>query len=333
MAQTLANCSALKAWTVDTDAKVLGARGDVVTRLSATLVGGRVYVYGGYGHPLRNRCKLCYVELGRKWKWVVPRHEKGPPLSDHCSVLVRESLYMFGGETRRRQPEVGGRSLWKLDLVMGSVESIETSDSSLTPALKYAAEYIEPLDEIVVFGGTDDTRQLSSRVLAFNLQTKKWRVPIVKGGTPPARRSHCSALHRKADIYFFGGNSNGLEARSEVFLLHCAASAFTWSKPVWNMVVIGCADSTMNCMGSRLYIFGGYPGSTLKKSSALMLYDLEQDKGLRFTGENTNHVHEGVLSGSLLPLALHATVITQDKLLVLGGQGNTIDKIIVVSPQ
>ena len=221
------------------------------------------------------------------------------------------------------------------DLQSRELEACNCTGGEVAPNEGYAAEYVEALELVVLYGGTDTGAQHSNRIVGFNVRSNAWSTIKVKGGTPPARRNHCSCLYGKTDIFFFGGNLDGrLKPTSEIFHLNCSGGTFIWNEVGWLPLPVGRANSTMCCVGKRIFIYGGYPTDGTAQSDHVYIYDIHERMGVELHSRKAKPVSGDLnvrIRGAIEKNTLHAAVSSNKTIFVVGGLSLVRNKIAVLS--
>ena len=224
---------------------------------TATLVGDKVYVYGGYeNHVRKSRNDIFVVTKTKKGcsehqlKGVtgrVPHRRNG-----HSAHLVDDQLFVFGGW--------GGSAILNeicvFDVVLNQWRWPKTY-GTMHPLLNmHVAEYVDWLDSIFCFGGGDGV-QFESEVYCLNIRSLVWNKPEPKGKVPPRRANASSCL---LDINFcvFGGWSQGYQY-NDIHLLTLPKNGSTpsWSTPLITEKPMPRVGAGLACLNGRVLLFGG----------------------------------------------------------------------------
>lgn len=120
--------------------------------------------------------------------------------------------------------------------------------------------------EMLVFGGTTKTQQMSSDAYVLNIKTWKWRRLRPKNGSgsgPSPRASSCAAPLGEASCIIFGGagiagggyeGGAGLQARDETWIATITGDEVEWKE-------VKGAESPPGCVAASLNeLPGGVPG-------------------------------------------------------------------------
>lgn len=325
----LGTCSIIKVHRERTNIEALNIGKQNFLNHTSTLVGHRIYVIGGIASHTLYREKIHLLDTVT-WRWEeVPLEGVSIRGLDHLDFLINDQLYICGGISSPTPSK-----LWRFDAPMRTFERCKTLREDLVPDGNAAGEYIEALQELVVFGGIAHSK-VSDQLVVLSLRSGGWRVPAAKGAPPPRRYNHSSCLHGTSDVYFFGGNENhALTPCDNIFLLQCSPGLYMWSQPVWVLQPTAQASAVMACAGNRIFVFGGYPSNGTRKSNELFVGEVNSHKGYRLIARRAFRAKlpGPQLVGTIPEIALHTAVATRDKLIVLGGEGCPDNVVFVFSP-
>ena len=181
--------------------KIRRAGGRIVH--TATLVGGKLYIYGG--QDLEKNVfqpSFLVVEKAKKRcrEYVLKDVEEPVPVgrNGHTANLVNDKLFVFGGWSGFEML----RKVWTFDFVLRAWTFVETRGR--TPLLNmHVSEYIEWMKCILCFGGGDG-RGYEDGVNCLGVHDLVWRELEIKGRAPARRANACSCLV-DTTLYIFGG--------------------------------------------------------------------------------------------------------------------------------
>ena len=135
-----------------------------------------VFLFGG-----EQNVKVYVLDIpSRKWSVVpIPRRNK-LYLSSHSAFLVGDKVFLTNGHqpTMRQKPRAAVYIYF--DLILGEYGKFEVEGPDLQLYGALAGAYVEDLDEIVVYGGSESGRA-TANIRAFNVAQRKWRAPVVRG--------------------------------------------------------------------------------------------------------------------------------------------------------
>lgn len=100
----------------------------------SAVVGGRIYVFGGFSDEGDHNDLWCFSMVNRRWQLIVPESSgsEAPPARYCAAFACHEGrLFLFGGRSRR-YPKLNFNDLWVFDLVQ---EKWECLNENRTPHL------------------------------------------------------------------------------------------------------------------------------------------------------------------------------------------------------
>ena len=294
---------------------------------SATLVGGKLYIFGGYtsaDHRLHN--DILVVEPTKNGYresklFVDPRRGDAAPLSryGHSTNLVDEYLFVVGGT------KLDGFCLctvYAFDLVLQVWLRVATHGKHHETVYKHVAEYIPGLDVVMCFGGRSELR-FSNDVNCLDVRTMRWKAlrPL---GTPPAPRSNASSVMVGLTCFIFGGQSGRVTFR-DVHLLRMPADGrkASWSSPVVHGQPSKRVDGGLAYLYGGIILFGGQDNVSKRQLNDLYVFDLHRRSWMKGVPENGR-----MLKGMVVEIRGHrparrvghtVTVMPNGVLLVYGG--------------
>uniref|UniRef100_A0A7S2W680 BTB domain-containing protein n=1 Tax=Mucochytrium quahogii TaxID=96639 RepID=A0A7S2W680_9STRA len=231
--------------------KVPACQGPKIKNHTATLVGNKIYVFGGYdGHANHNKTfefdcdKLTWTPLK-----IGGEHLKGR--NGHTATYADEKIFVVGGWLGAGP--LAAPDLFVLDLGLMQWIRPRTSGSSPGACNMHTTDYVKNRDSLLVFRGGDGRRYLNDLHL-LNIRTYVWSVPVVSGIKPDPRANHSSALVGD-QLYIFGG-WDGSKRLNDIHILD--TNSLTWSSPVIHgHPPSPRAGMTFTAVGDYIYLFGG----------------------------------------------------------------------------
>ncbi|KAL8008331.1 putative AAA+ ATPase domain, dynein heavy chain region D6 P-loop domain, immunoglobulin-like protein [Plasmopara halstedii] len=184
---------------------------------SATLVGDKMYVFGGYGGNGFGRTDfndLHVLDLHSfKWQEVQTEGEKPEPRSGHQTCLVNQRLLVIGGWNSFKQFQ----DIFIVDLPTKTWSVLSTS--LLTPIWNHTCVSVAavPHWKVFLFGGNSGDLAESGTAQGVFLNSTYvldtgsmvWRKPLVKGNLPKARADTTMVFDAQSNhLIFFGGWAN-----------------------------------------------------------------------------------------------------------------------------
>ena len=309
---------------------------------TATLVGGKIYLIGGFefvesdddgtGEVLSR-----YADVVQMVDWTAREFHRVqvegqlPPRQLHTATLVGDLIYVMGGATIEEEFE----DVWVLDTVMRAWREVDVGPTLELFGQRYghAAAYIAENEEIVIFGGSYFD-YISNKVTALSFPTHTFYEPRRVGNAPPARFKHASCMVGRAVCFFGGQHSEGYH--NDLFLLHPEGTGrYRWSQPV----VIGWRpaprySTDLSCIGNRLYCTGGKDENG-RKSSELLIFDLETNTWEKVVHDSVKSPGVTIYSHSgdkCVPVYQHRQVNLVQSILLIGGLGPFIEYVQELKP-
>eukprot|EP00741_Cyanophora_paradoxa_P009306 tig00000144_g9014.t1 len=179
---------------------------------SATLVGNKVIVFGGYSRS-SSGIGRCFNDLFvfdiATMSWEAPGVTGEPPSerTGHSATLVGNRLYLIGGASAGDHCfndvhifDIEKRHWWKPGRIYGKRPTERCGHLAALAG-----------SEIVVYGGVgagDTGFRCLNDVHVFDLERTEWRQPGTSGAAPSERWGH-SAVMRGSSLYVVGGYANG----------------------------------------------------------------------------------------------------------------------------
>eukprot|EP00741_Cyanophora_paradoxa_P014918 tig00020830_g14392.t1 len=284
------------------DVKTKGKAPTACIWSSATLVGKRIFVFGGFdGRTCLDELHVLDTET---MEWSQPKTQGKPPAEYyfHSANLVGKRIFIFGGigQEALRDEDVhsqivtldvetlawgvprycGMPPLWRLRSAPPPPSPAPTRLQPSSPALGRGRSHSATTvgSSIFLFGGWDGQGKMYGQLFIFNTDTMTWREPMTTGSPPEPRYAHSATLVGKK-LYIIGGTDDpeieeGLNVFSEIHVLDTETMA--WSRvastgeapqnAIWH---------TVNVVGTKLLAFGGGPYGSKKKSIGLNILDTE----------------------------------------------------------
>jgi hypothetical protein len=171
------------------------SRGEV----SAALVGGAVYVVGGFGTDARSTAAVERLdpESGR---WSISR-PLPQPLNHMSAVGYGGDLYVVGGYAQAGDTSAGAvRSFWRFDPASGRWTRMPDA-----PLARAAAGAAVLGHRLYVAGGRSDTLTTIATLAIFDFDTGRWSLG------PPLHhsREHVAAVAAAGAVWLLGGRALG----------------------------------------------------------------------------------------------------------------------------
>ena len=270
-----------------------------LTYHTVTLVGGRVYVHGGF--ETENAPFHYYTIVSERWTKVPGvRYRFG-----HTSLLVDDKIYMIGGGRNAsfRVP------IEAFDLLTHSVDVVEAE----CQATQHSAAYVPSRRQIFIVGRMPGHK--GTKMLCFDVRSKKLVKLTTKGKKPPMRRFVSKLLESKEKVLLLSGEDQLTHLHVLEFIHGHIA---TWSDmqlsravPPNNKVALQVVDGLIFCFGGQ----NGWHADT----NVLFLMDTETANVVR-VGPISVSSHAVKRSGNWPnPNSGMAAVAWQGDILMFGG--------------
>ncbi|OQR93437.1 hypothetical protein ACHHYP_02568 [Achlya hypogyna] len=272
----------------------IGGTTPTIKNHTATLVGHRIFVFGGYDGR-RNHNDLHVFDC-EKMEWERNPYEQrdrssfslaspiaSQPQGDgddyalagsrsrsqsgqsqrsyvpagrngHTATLANGCVYIIGGW-------LGSGPLAANDLHILHVDTMRweepvTKGVPPGPCNMHTADYLPHLRGIVVFRGGNGREYLND-LHFLDIDTLTWTKRAARGPAPEPRANHSSAVIG-TKLYIFGG-WNGRKRLNDLHVLDTAAPEWTWRQVVvhGDLAPHPRAGMTFTCVRDKIYLFGG----------------------------------------------------------------------------
>lgn len=191
---------ASKRWTLVSDIS-----GDGICNYISEKVGSKLYFLFGV-LPLGISNKVFYIDLLEtipKTVILSPDWDSPSNRKNHCSVVIRDCIYIFGGIT---SAGVYLNDLWYFD-IPNYIWIYVVASGDIPAAKKFAACTVVSDTNILVFGGTDPTT-IFNDFFVYSEQANFWKsMENVSGFSPSPRYSAC-ILYYMYYAFIVGGRDD-----------------------------------------------------------------------------------------------------------------------------
>ena len=268
----------------------INGRPPSVKNHSATLVGSKLYVFGGYDG--KENHSTIYVLDCSNYEWYqlkglggdIPAGRNG-----HSATYANGQLFIIGGWLGKGP--LAAKDLHIFDIPLLRWIEPDTYGEGPGPCNMHSADYIQCNNEIIVFRGGDGSAYLND-LHALDLMTMKWREIAPDGRLPVPRANHASCVVDD-NLYIFGG-WDGQKRLNDLHVLNAKADPPVWSTPqnLENKPQARAGMTLTNVRG-KIFLFGG-SGPRSKCYGDLHVYDPAAVKWLEtVTIENDEDAHHG----------------------------------------
>jgi N-acetylneuraminic acid mutarotase len=259
----------------DTDNKTFTAptvKGDKVpnfSRHTSSLVGSKIYVFGGFDGHGTNFDLATFDPYTRTWSNIPKSAQKGsipPSRTNHASSSVGKNMYMFGGNNNN---EAGQYQVLD-DLSMLDTVTMTWSRPNTTgtaPCARSGHTLTAVGKKLYLFGG-GVWNEREGWVHKFNdlyildTETMHWTKPECQGKIDTSTFPISFAVGRF--LFIFGGGSKPLHSvTNDLYILDTAT--LTWSSPDSEGTKPQPRDmGTASAVGDSVYFLGGYAGGAVE---------------------------------------------------------------------
>lgn len=268
----------------------------------ATVVGGKVYVHGGFG--TRSYPLFAFILRTRKWKQL-----KGCKYRyAHNCALVDDKLFILGGA----RDGVYNLPIEAYDLTLGEVETLERCRLTVR-----VAAFVERVGEIIIVGN----RRLNTalEVVGLNVYDKKFAA-FKTTGEQPSNSPGQALVVCEQKLFLLSPNP---DRRSILYVLSFGVvRTATWSKLQTFGTLLPCLRySALQVVDSLILCFGGVDANHLPTRD---LYVVDPKTGIvsvarSSTVSSTNH---GLKIHGTWPAAnaKMGSASAQDRMWLFGGR-------------
>eukprot|EP01080_Neovahlkampfia_damariscottae_P012069 gene12069-5562_t len=149
-----------------------------------------------FSEYLNDMYQLSLEEL--YWKKITPKNEPPCGRRYHCSVIIDEYLYIFGGEDTI---DTMLNDLYKFNL--NSFEWTKLNDCGVVPAPRRYSTCISKGKSFYLFAGRDEIVRFND-LWEFNTISENWNCITTYGNIPTLRSAHTAVLCGDS-MFIFGG--------------------------------------------------------------------------------------------------------------------------------
>jgi N-acetylneuraminic acid mutarotase len=247
-------------------------KGDKVpsfSRHTSSLVGSKIYVFGGFDGHGTNFDLATFDPYNRVWCNVPKAAQKGqvpPSRTNHASASVGKNMYIFGGNNNNEAGQYQVLDdLSMLDTVTMSWSKPKTS--GLAPCARSGHTLTAIGKKLYLFGGgvwneREGWVHKFNDLYVLDTETLHWTKPECQGKIDTSTFPIAFAVGRF--LFIFGGGSKPLHSvTNDLYILDTAT--LTWaaqdnegSKPQPRDM------GTASVVGDAVYFLGGYAGGAVE---------------------------------------------------------------------
>jgi N-acetylneuraminic acid mutarotase len=247
-------------------------KGDKVpnfSRHTSTLVGSKIYVFGGFDGHGTNFDLSTFDPYSRTWTNVPKSTIKGispPSRTNHASAAVGKNMYIFGGNNNNEE----GKYQVLDDLSMFDTLTMTWSRPKTTgtaPCARSGHTLTAIGKKLFLFGGgvwneRDGWVHKFNDLYILDTETLHWTKAECQGKIDSSTFPISFAIGRF--LFVFGGGSKPLHSvTNDLYILDTAT--LTWSSPECEGTKPQPRDmGTASAVGDTVYFLGGYAGGAVE---------------------------------------------------------------------
>lgn len=258
----------------DTETKTFSqpaVRGDKVpnfSRHSASLVGNRIFTFGGFDGHGTNFQLSVFDPYARMWTNVPSSQLRGTlPVSrtNHASAAVGKKMYIFGGNNNN---EAGQYQVLDDFSILDS-ETMTWSKPETTgdrPTARSGHTLTAIGKKLYLFGGgvwneNEGWVHKYNDVYVFDTETMHWTKPVCTGNVESSTFPISFSVGRY--LFIFGGGSKPNHCvTNDLYVLDTAS--YHWNSPTCELNRPQPRDMGTACVvGRSVYLLGGYAGGAV----------------------------------------------------------------------
>eukprot|EP01132_Coremiostelium_polycephalum_P007547 gene7547-9279_t len=247
---------------------IKGDRVPNFSRHTSSLVGDKIYVFGGFDGHGTNFDLAVYHTRSRVWTNIPKTFLRGQsPISrtNHASAVVGSNVYIFGGNNNN---EFGHYQVLG-DLHVLNTESMTWSQPEVTgdkPCARSGHCLTAIGTKLYLFGGgvwneTNGWIEKFNDIHVFDTERNHWTKPVTKGDVQTSTFAISFNIGRY--LFIFGGGSKPRHCvTNEIYALD--TESFFWDVPSIEEPRPPARDMGTACVaGGDVYFMGGYAGNPI----------------------------------------------------------------------
>ncbi|XP_035689312.1 tRNA wybutosine-synthesizing protein 4-like [Branchiostoma floridae] len=303
---------------------------------SASLPGGKIITFGGFGERGNQHTRLCLVQLldvasGSCLPVEPVGKELGPLLFHTANAVSDDTVVVFGGRTSPYKPK---GELLKLKVIptlerdtdqepswLYECETVQCTGDSPCPRWRHSSSLvsIEGKKFLIVYGGRTGSNTVLGDVHVLGLDKMEWLQVLVSGSPPSPRHSHSCATWND-QVIVTGGLCEDLQPSAAVHLATCTPEPQGGMTVVWMELEVTPPLSPRYSHTSHVY-----------RNSLLLVGGVNPENnyppGLTVMDLGSGMWKEYAFPECPLerPIMVHnhtSYLLSKDELLIIGGGGN-----------
>lgn len=294
---------------------------------SATQVGRKVYVFGGYSDEAGRQTpqpQHCWFDLNTyEWETCEPVADVEEGICYHTATLVDDRILVLGGFDEGRLTYFSDFHVRWFDPVMNTYTRVEGKGEVPTSRFRHVAGYFESKREVLIFGGKENITPLDG-LFSMNVDTLKFVRRSWKGKAPPGQSSHFACMNKEQMFIFC---NHGEDDEFELKVLDYSGRTPQWSSTARKGdIPRGVYGASMNYINGKLIVFAGVVQEEFVAD--LYVFDLKGQVWTKVTNETTA-TSEIVLKEGVYPeaTARQVGILTQSKIMFIGGADGRLDEM------
>ncbi|ODN01460.1 putative protein tag-53 [Orchesella cincta] len=259
------------------------------------------------------------IERRGFWEVVTPTSEVPLGSASHCSVLVNDYLWVFGGSRLNLEPKES--VLQRYDFTENTWETIRPKGESSPPAL-YGHSCVVFENKVYLYGGVYDgkfgNRDISKSLWVFDINSKTWSEASVKPSQ--CKKRMCGPLHLSGHSAVVINEKGGKNRHNKMVVISGHSPRYGYVNVIqeyhfgsgtWNVIPtkgypVGGSyghSSSWDPITQKIYVYGGYriDYDSVHMSDKLFTYDplyrtwkmMESSPGGRFL--HTSLIYKGLM--------------------------------------
>jgi len=228
-----------------------------LSRHQACRFGKLIYIIGGFdGKSQFNKVSIFDTET-QSWHSPEVLGPQPEPRSNHACVIVKNKLYLFGGNNRN---VTAFDDFYSMDLAIEPLEWVRLNDkvSGSPPAGRCGHRMVNIGNKLLVYGGGTGSgtwQNMYNDLHIFDIDRNEWVQPKTEGSIPICTFPSLLTIGYKV-LVFGGQNMKTHKPTNDIYLLDTVA--MRWKKIELEDKPEARDATTMSIIESKAYLFGGF---------------------------------------------------------------------------